>query len=593
MTALERLSHAWLAWIGPATWQLALLIGVVTAACALARHAPARLRHALWLIVLAKAFLPPGLATPFSIGTWGVEPVLSTVGISDHIGGDLAAKTAPSTVEAGPGETTGASLTVTAQTVSLPLVLLACWIAGVLVFWLVVAVRLQQLATLLRSAVAVDEGPLRIALEQLALRMKVRRVPDLFLVEVITGPFLCGLLRPRIVVPAALSGRLSADDMEAVLAHEIVHWRRRDTWVGWVQVLAQSLFWFHPLVWWANRQLRHERECACDESVLRLGQIAPQQYGESIVRVLTASRARSIAAGSLVGVFEHGSKLQNRLEDIMSYEPSTRQFHWLHGTAIALFAFLFLPMAPRPAESGAAAADDRPGAKSDAKERPKTQYPQIVETNPSQGATGVDPGLKEISVTFDRDMEKGMSWTGEPPLFPTFDKSRQARWIDARTCVLPVKLEKASYYRLGINSSSFRNFRSSDGVATPPSAIYFCTAGASKAIEERMRIPAIVKLEPENGTGDVDPVTSALRVTFDMPMGEGMSWTGGGDKFPRIPEGKKAEWSNDGRTCTLPVSLAPEHDYELGINSLSHINFQNKWGVPVEPVVYKFHTRAK
>ena len=51
--------------------------------------------------------------------------------------------------------------------------------------------------------------------------------------------------------------------------------------------------------------------------------------------------------------------------------------------------------------------------------------------------------------------------------------------------------------------------------------------------------------------------------------------------------------SADGLTCTLPVSLEPNHDYRLGLNCPSFQNFQSKWGVPLEAVVYEFHTRVK
>lgn len=185
-----------------------------------------------------------------------------------------------------------------------------------------------------------------------------------------------------------------------------------------------------------------------------------------------------------------------------------------------------------------------------------------------------------------------MSWTGGAPLFPPTDDSREARWKDARTCVLPVSLAKGAFYRLGINSTSHQNFRGTSGVPAPCSVIAFATAGASDAVVRRVRVPKIVTTSPDNGALDVDPETALLRVTFDMPMGDGMSWTGGGPGFPKdSPDGKKPSWSKDGRTCALPVLLEPGHEYELGINSLKHINFQSKWGIPLEPIVYKFRTR--
>lgn len=221
----------------------------------------------------------------------------------------------------------------------------------------------------------------------------------------------------------------------------------------------------------------------------------------------------------------------------------------------------------------------------------QTPYPQIVNTIPQIGATGVDPGLKEIRVTFDRAMTDGMSWTGGPPLFPPLDEGRKAKWIDKRTCILPVSLEEGRFYRLGINSTSHQYFRSAEGVPAPSSAFYFATRGADESTKARVRAPEIVKIDPANGSGDVDPAIKALRVTFNMRMGRGMSWTGSGASFPKAREELKATWSEDQFTCTLPVTLEPGRDYELGLNSLRHINFQSEWGVPLPPVVYKFHTR--
>ena len=124
----------------------------------------------------------------------------------------------------------------------------------------------------------------------------------------------------------------------------------------------------------------------------------------------------------------------------------------------------------------------------------------------------------------------------------------------------------------------------------PCTAIYFTTQGASKSVAARVRVPKIVKMVPENGADNVKPSVKVLRVTFDVPMGAGMSWTGGGEQFPDTPEGEVAKWSGDGKTCLLPVSLQAGKSYRLGINSPSHINFQSKWGVPVVPVEYRFTT---
>jgi Bacterial Ig-like domain len=217
--------------------------------------------------------------------------------------------------------------------------------------------------------------------------------------------------------------------------------------------------------------------------------------------------------------------------------------------------------------------------------------PKIVKTSPEIGETDVDPELTEITVTFDQDMAEGMSWTGGKPDYPTVQPGKQSSWRDKRTCVLPVKLSQGKYYRVGINSPSFQNFQSISGVPVEPTAIFFTTKGASQELKNKVKKPEIVSMTPANKAKDVDPKIKALRVTFNVPMSEGASFTGGGDHFPKIPEGKHAAWSKDHKTCTLPVELKPDWEYRFGLNSPSYKNFASATGIPLEPVEYTFKTK--
>jgi hypothetical protein len=167
----------------------------------------------------------------------------------------------------------------------------------------------------------------------------------------------------------------------------------------------------------------------------------------------------------------------------------------------------------------------------------------------------------------------------------------QAKWKDKRTAVLPASLQPAHLYRVGINSPSFQNFKSAQGVSVIPTAILFTTKGASDALKRRVTKPMIVGLIPKNGARDVDPKITELRVTFNVPMGGGFSWTGSGPLYPAIPEGKKPFWTEDHKTCVLPVQLNSNSDYQLGINSPSFRNFRSVTGVPLDPVMYSFRTK--
>ena len=107
--------------------------------------------------------------------------------------------------------------------------------------------------------------------------------------------------------------------------------------------------------------------------------------------------------------------------------------------------------------------------------QPGAAAPTVVKFEPANGAADVDAAtVKELRVTFDVDMNtEGYSWTGGGEMFPKTPSA--PKWIDSRTCVLPVDLESGKQYRLGINAPSFKNFRSASGVPVVPVLYSFST----------------------------------------------------------------------------------------------------------------------
>ncbi len=100
----------------------------------------------------------------------------------------------------------------------------------------------------------------------------------------VTEPGVVGFLRPVLILPALLLERLSPRQMEALLAHELSHVRRRDNLFAALHMGVEAIFWFHPLVWWIGSRLLEERELACDEEVLRAG-CEPADYVRGILTV--------------------------------------------------------------------------------------------------------------------------------------------------------------------------------------------------------------------------------------------------------------------------------------------------------------------
>ncbi len=97
-------------------------------------------------------------------------------------------------------------------------------------------------------------------------------------------PGVFGIFRPVLILPEGITERLTGQQLEGILAHELCHVRRRDNLTGALHMIVEILFWFHPLVWWIRRQLVAERERACDEAaVSRAGNA--ETYAEGILTV--------------------------------------------------------------------------------------------------------------------------------------------------------------------------------------------------------------------------------------------------------------------------------------------------------------------
>lgn len=97
-------------------------------------------------------------------------------------------------------------------------------------------------------------------------------------------PGVCGILRPILLLPQEILQRLTPPQLDAIVAHEMAHVRRRDNLTFGFHMVVQALFWFHPLVWWIGKQLIEERELACDEAVLESTRGA-EAYAEGILGV--------------------------------------------------------------------------------------------------------------------------------------------------------------------------------------------------------------------------------------------------------------------------------------------------------------------
>lgn len=155
---------------------------------------------------------------------------------------------------------------------SLPLpalrALVILWLFGVLTlslrslggWWLIQRLR----------ATAQVEPPaaVRTSFKRIGAALGIRQPVLLRVSSAIAGPVTVGALRALVLLPLSAATLLGPDELEVVLAHELAHVRRADFFWNLVQTLVETLFFFHPAVWWISARIRYERELCCDDLAL-------------------------------------------------------------------------------------------------------------------------------------------------------------------------------------------------------------------------------------------------------------------------------------------------------------------------------------
>ncbi len=575
-------SDVFLGWLWRASWQGSILIVLVlTAQWLLRDRLTPRWRHALWLLVVARLAVPWSIQSPFSLFNWvGVhEPATRAACDAANTSSESAAAGLPTGAPTAVIESAEASSGHWRVQPSWRTRIVWAWLAGALALPACLLGANWRLGRRVRQRRPITDGKVLGLLEDCKQEMGVRTPLTLVETPEVSSPALFGFIRPRLLLPTGLTGAFSRAELRHVFLHELAHLKRADVPLNWLATAPLILHWFNPLVWFALNRMRVDGELASDALALRhTADAENRSYGQTIIKLVEHFSRPAVTTG-LVGILENNNQMKRRITMIAKFKKA-KDWPVLAGTVFAGLALLGLT----DAQSGEGQAGE--GGKEVA-EAP----PQIVATWPQMGATEVDPAITEISVTFDRDMAGGFSWTGGGPDFPAAQEGQKPQWHDRRTCVLPVKLEAGRFYRVGINSKSYQNFRSAKGAPALPAAIFFTTRGASEELKTKVMKPQIVHVYPPHGATDADPNLTQITVTFNVPMGEGFSWTGGGPNYPTVPEGKKAYWTADHKTCVLPVELKPGWEYKIGLNSAWHNNFQSAAGVPLDPAVYTFKTK--
>ncbi len=277
-------------------WQSSLFVVAVWLLTLTLKKNRAAVRYWLWLAASVKFLVPFSLLV--SLGSqfeWRTAPVMSQPQVSfvmEEIGRATAAPV---------------SGAVAAPGFNFVPILMGIWFLGFAVGVALWIRSWMQIRAALRTAG--DQGAAPCGRGSVEIKVSSSRME----------PGVFGIFRPVLLLPEGITDRLTPAQMEAIVAHEMCHVRRRDNLTGAIHMVVETIFWFHPFVWWIRARLIDERERACDEEVLRLGSEA-EVYAAGILEACKLYLESPLACVSGVT----GSDLKKRIEAIMANRHAAR-----------------------------------------------------------------------------------------------------------------------------------------------------------------------------------------------------------------------------------------------------------------------------
>ena len=291
MTIAELAGEGWIAALLNHLWQSTAVVAAAWGLALTLRRNRAAVRYWVWMTASIKFLLP------FSIFEIAGE-------ILPHRAAALLPSTALPMTAAGlaqsfePVQQTSQLASSSMQSAYLwPAVFMTLWAAGALAILLRWWRSWRHIRTAVREAAPFE----------CHATVPVRMSSSLM------EPGVFGAIRPVMLLPEGIAGRLTQSQLNAIVEHEMCHVRRRDNLTFTLHMIVEALFWFHPLVWWIGARLVEERERACDEAVLEHGNKA-EVYAESILSVCKFCVESPLPCAAGVS----GSDLRKRIVRIMS-----------------------------------------------------------------------------------------------------------------------------------------------------------------------------------------------------------------------------------------------------------------------------------
>lgn len=320
------LLEVWTAAIVRASWQSSLVVLVIWTICRLLPSLPARFQAWMWRLAVLKFVVALLWSVPLELP---LLPAREAIAWNQNSRLPLSHHLEESTVVA----QHDSSGVVTPWSI-----LFAIW--AVVAGWQVARIcfACREARCLRNGCRPCHVASLHTQLSILCRSAGFRTPPTLLEIDGLGSPLLVGIFRPAIVLPSSTLGRLDNMERALVLGHELAHARRGDLLWNLIGAGVRAVFFFHPLAWFCERQLRLSQEIAADELAISLQHDDAVGYARSLVSIVRKLDPPRVLPAMSVGAAGSHQSLQRRLFAMRFMKPVPRPLALVYGVALAMVA---------------------------------------------------------------------------------------------------------------------------------------------------------------------------------------------------------------------------------------------------------------
>lgn len=151
-------------------------------------------------------------------------------------------------------------------------------------------------------------------------------------------PMVIGWFKPVVLVPASAITGLPTQQLDALILHELAHILRGDAFANLLQVVVETVLFYHPAVWWVGRQLRAAREHSCDDVAVSVcGDVAT--YVDALISLESSRNGPQLALAA------SGGKLKDRVQRLLKTPGSVRRSSASALVGLALLSLILASVA--------------------------------------------------------------------------------------------------------------------------------------------------------------------------------------------------------------------------------------------------------